>query len=105
MTNDSLIYDINDKQPTAAHANNQGLVLLYDPIGKWMSGSWDCVQYRKGVTHWMMLPDAPPITQTREELNEQRFEQWLANYNHGKQLTFEQQTIAHQAFLKGASYV
>ncbi len=33
------------------------------------------------------------------------FEQWLAAYSQGKQLTFEQQTIAHQAFLKGASYV
>ena len=39
-----------------------------------------------------------------EELNEQRFEQWLAAYSQGKQLTFEQQTITHQAFLKG-SYV
>ncbi len=105
MTNDSLMYNINEKTPTAAHANNQGLVLMYDPIGKWMSGPWNCFQYRKGVTHWMMLPDAPPITQTQEELHEQRFEQWLAAYSIGKTLTFEQQQTAHAAFMRGASHV
>ena len=34
------VYALEDKKPTRAHANNEGHILFYDPIGKWMSGPY-----------------------------------------------------------------
>ena len=96
------VYALEDKKPTRAHANNEGHILFYDPIGKWMSGPYHGWQFRQGATHWCMLPDAPPMGATLGELRERMFSAWLVQYTEDKQLSSKQIELAREAYMRGA---
>ena len=70
---------LKDRKPTKKHANSMGEVLWYSPTTGFWASAWDTT-LASSYSHWMMLPDPPKRTQTRDEYLDQLFESFIQSH-------------------------
>ena len=99
---------LKDRKPTKKHANSMGEVLWYSPNTGFWASAWNS-PLASSYSHWMMLPDPPKRTQTRDEYLDQLFESFIQSHAPtagAEVLNKEALALRNQlrcAFLRGAN--